>query len=129
MHAFSYLSSRSRASRVRASVADPRPAHVRAVVGIVDFASRSPFVVLAIAVLVLGALAYEARGLDVRSDLTELLPKDSPGFKAYEHQAGRAGGAATLIVIVSSPDRAHNERFVDDLASRLEELAKRRPDL
>ena len=39
--------------------------------------------------------------------------KDSPGFIAYEQQIHRVGGGATLYVIVESPDRAANERFVD----------------
>jgi predicted RND superfamily exporter protein len=103
--------------------------HLRFVTAIVDFASRRPFLVLLLAALVFAGLCVPAHAIEVRSDLTELLPKDSPGFKAFEHQAGRAGGAATLIVIVSSPDRADNEAFVDDLAVRLEELAKAKPDI
>jgi preprotein translocase subunit SecF len=67
-------------------------------------------------------IAY-TRGLEVRSDLLELLPRESPGFRAFEHQLGRVGGRSTLTVIVQSPERAKNEQFVDDLAPRVEALA------
>jgi hypothetical protein len=96
---------------------------------IVDFASRRPWFVLAAAILFSVVAGAYARGIEVRSDLAELLPRDSPGFQAYDHQAGRAGGSSMLIVIVSSPDREKNERFVDVLGERLEGLKKDRPDL
>ena len=96
---------------------------------IVDFASRRPWLVLAVAVVFTAIAGTYARGIEVRSDLAELLPRDSPGFLAFEHQAGRAGGSSMLIVIVSSPDRATNERFVDALGARLEGLKHDRPDL
>jgi hypothetical protein len=68
--------------------------------------------------LVFGASSYSQK-LQLRSDFLELLPRDSPGFKAFEHQLGRVGGGATLIVINESPDRKANERFVDALSDRL----------
>ena len=71
----------------------------------------------------MAALGAYARRLEVRSDFLELLPRDSPRFRAFEHQLGRVGGGSTLIVIVSSPDRASNERFVDDLSAKLAGLA------
>jgi predicted RND superfamily exporter protein len=60
----------------------------------------------------------------VRSDLLELLPRDSPGVRAFEHQLGRVGGGSTLIVIVESPDRRENERFIDTLASSLDTMKR-----
>ena len=53
------------------------------------------------------------------TDLRELLPSESAGLKAFEHQLGRVGGGATLIVVVESPGPAQNRRFIDDAASRL----------
>src|SRR5262249_52160078 len=57
------------------------------------------------------------------TDLRELLPRDSPGLKAFEHQLGRVGGGATLIVVAESPSRPQNERFITDLSARLEAMA------
>ncbi|MFO0676316.1 MAG: MMPL family transporter [Polyangiaceae bacterium] len=86
---------------------------------IVDFSGRHPIVVvLATLALLVGAWFYASR-IELRSDLLELLPRDSPGFQAFEHQLGRVGGGATLIVVVESPDRKQNERFVDALDARL----------
>jgi len=93
--------------------------HRRIVVWIVDAASRSPYLALALALASILAFAGCARHLEVRSDLLELLPRDSPGVRAFEHQLGRAAGGSTLIVIVESPDRRENERFIDELGASL----------
>ena len=96
--------------------------HRRIATRLVDIASRWPVFVVTVVLALTCALGTFARRLELRSDLLELLPRDSPGFLAFEHQLGRVGGGSTLIVIVSSPDRAKNERFVDDLATKLDRL-------
>jgi predicted RND superfamily exporter protein len=96
---------------------------MRRVVGrIVDASGRYPFVVLFVALCVLaGTWTFALRVLSSpHTDLRELLPTDSPGLKAFEHQLGRVGGGATLIVVAESPDRRENERFIDDLSLRLQ---------
>src|ERR1700754_3246914 len=98
----------------------------RIVGGLVDAAGRRPAIVLLLALLfMVGSWGY-ARKLELRSDFLELLPRDSPGFKAFEHQLGRVGGGATFLVVVESPDRGANEKFVDELAGSLEEQASKR---
>jgi predicted RND superfamily exporter protein len=91
---------------------------------VVNAASRFPRLTLAIALSLIAALLAIAGRLELRSNLLELLPRDSAGFRAFEHQLGRIGGRSTLLVIVSSPNRAQNERFIDDLAERLEETRR-----
>jgi predicted RND superfamily exporter protein len=96
---------------------------------LVDFGARSPLAVLGSAlVLMIASWTYASR-LELRSDFLELLPRDSPGFQAYEHQLGRVGGGATLLIITESPDRAANERFVDALGTALEAERKAHPEL
>src|SRR5438045_9477430 len=98
----------------------------RFVGGLVDAAGRRPGIVLLLSLLfMLGSWSY-ARKLELRSDFLELLPRDSPGFKAFEHQLGRVGGGATFLVVVESPDRKANERFVDELGTSLETQAEQR---
>jgi predicted RND superfamily exporter protein len=98
----------------------------RIVGGLVDAAGRRPAVVLLLSFLFMcGAWGY-ARKLELRSDFLELLPRDSPGFKAFEHQLGRVGGGATFLVVIESPDRAANERIVDDLGGALQKQADTR---
>jgi predicted RND superfamily exporter protein len=95
----------------------------RIVGGLVDAAGRRPAIVLLLALLfMVGSWGY-ARKLELRSDFLELLPRDSPGFKAFEHQLGRVGGGATFLVVVESPDRPANEKFVDELGGALEKQA------
>src|SRR4051794_36189110 len=98
----------------------------RFVGGLVDAAGRRPGVVLFLSLLFLVGCWGYARKLELRSDFLELLPRDSPGFKAFEHQLGRVGGGATFLVVVESPDRSANERFVDTLGVALETEAEHR---
>jgi predicted RND superfamily exporter protein len=85
----------------------------------VDVCAARPVLVLVAVLAALGGAWAYARQLELRSDFRELLPRDSPGYQAYEHQRGRLAGGASLIVVVESPDRAQNERFLDDLAAAL----------
>ncbi|HZU85130.1 MAG TPA: MMPL family transporter, partial [Polyangiaceae bacterium] len=97
----------------------------RAIGYIVDASGRRPLTVLAIVLCVLAVTWHFALKVlsSPHTDLRELLPTDSPGLKAFEHQLGRVGGGATLLVVVESPDRADNERFADDLGRRLQAVA------
>ncbi len=98
----------------------------RLVGGLVDAAGRRPLIVLILSALfIVGSWGY-ARKLELRSDFLELLPRDSPGFKAFEHQLGRVGGGATFLVVIESPDRAANEKVVDDLGGALQKQADTR---
>ena len=99
----------------------------RRVVGaIVDASGRRPLVVLALALCaLLGTWHFALKVLThPHTDLRELLPSDSPGLKAFEHQLGRVGGGASLLVVVESPNRSANQRFVDDLSVRLDAMAE-----
>jgi len=110
--------------RKRASGGRREEGRLRSAVGaIVDASGRRPLLVLAVAICVLVVTWHFALRvlLNPRTDLRELLPRDSPGLKAFEHQLGRVGGGATLIVVAESPDRYKNERFIDALAARLED--------
>jgi predicted RND superfamily exporter protein len=98
---------------------------LRSVVGkIVDTSGRHPLAVLLGALCVFVGTWYFAFQvlLNPHTDLTELLPRDSPALKAFEHQLGRVGGGASLIVVAQSPDKAANERFVDDLSKKLDAM-------
>jgi predicted RND superfamily exporter protein len=100
----------------------------RIVGGLVDAAGRRPVVVLILSLLFMAVSWNYARKLELRSDFLELLPRDSPGFKAFEHQLGRVGGGATFLVVVESPDRKANEKFVDDLGAVLEKQSNDRQE-
>ena len=104
-----------------------KPSAMRRVVeGVVDFSIRRSVLVILIAIGILVAANQYTTRLELKSDFLELLPRDSPGFIAFEQQLERMGGGASLNVIADSPDRKANERFIDDLTKRLEELADSR---
>jgi predicted RND superfamily exporter protein len=93
---------------------------LRPIIGrLVDAAGRRPATVLLLALGVLAATWLYARKLELRPDFLELLPRDSPGFRAFEHQLGRVGGGASFLVVVDSPEARANQRFSEDLAGAL----------
>lgn len=81
---------------------------------IVGFANRAPWVVLGVALLIGSACWWYGSHLEAHTDFLDLVPKDTPGYRAYERQLGRVGGGASLIIIAESPDRLANERYIDD---------------
>ena len=93
---------------------------------IVDASGKNPYAIVAAAFMVMVASWFYASHLELKSDFLELLPRDSPGFQAFEHQLGRTGGGASLLVIAESKDRAANEKFVDDLSGKLNEIVDTR---
>lgn len=86
----------------------------------VDLGGRRPFIVIAVAVMLMAACWTYTRNLQIRSDVMELLPRDSPGFQAFEHRLERVGGRATIVVLAEGPDRHANERLIDGLRARIE---------
>src|SRR5262249_12345143 len=95
---------------------------------IVDVSGRFPLAVLLFALVAVCATWTYASHLELRSDFLELLPRDSPGFKAFEHQLGRTGGGASLYVIVESPDRKANEKFIDKMTEQLQQVIDTRKE-
>ena len=93
---------------------------------VVGFSIRRPFLVVLIAIgILIGAKQYTTR-LELKSDFLELLPRDSPGFIAFEQQLKRMGGGASLNIIVESPDRKANERYIDEVSRRVLAVADAR---
>ncbi len=90
---------------------------------IVNFANRSPWLVLLIALLMGGACWWYGSHLEAHTDFLDLVPKDTPGYQAYERQLGRVGGGASLIVVTESPSREANEKFIDAVYDKLGVIA------
>lgn len=99
---------------------NPRSSLKRLVFALVDFGGRFPLLVVGLALATLAACWSYARKLEVRSDVMELLPRDSPGFQAFEHRLARIGGRATITVVAESPDRQANEKFIDAVGGKLQ---------
>lgn len=93
---------------------------LRMIGALVDLSGRRPWLVIGLAIAAMAGLWTYASRLELRTELRELLPSDSPAFMAYERQARRVDGGAQLIVIAESPDRGANERLIDALTEQLE---------
>ncbi|MGK3996684.1 efflux RND transporter permease subunit [Sorangium sp. So ce1024] len=99
---------------------------LRMIGALVDLSGRRPWHVIGLAIAAMAGLWTYASRLELRTELRELLPSDSPAFMAYERQARRVDGGAQLIVIAESPDRGANERFIDALTEQLEAPLRQR---
>jgi hypothetical protein len=93
---------------------------LRRVVGrLVDLSGERPWTTVLVALAAIALCGLSASRLRLKTELRELLPRDSPDYQAYEKQAGRIGGGATLFVLAESGDQRANQRFIDALAARL----------
>ena len=64
-----------------------------------------------------------ATRLKINGDFVSLLPTKSGAAQRFSRALARKGGSAsTLVVVIESPDRNANERFVDALAEKLRTL-------
>lgn len=104
------------------AIDDLRSDTKRLVFALVDLGGRSPLLVVGVALALLAACWQYTRKLEVRSDVMELLPRDSPGFQAFEHRLRRVGGRATISLVCESPDPRANERFIDAASGVLRKL-------
>jgi predicted RND superfamily exporter protein len=95
----------------------------RALFAIVDVSNRSPWLVLFLALLTGGFAWWYGSHLEAHTDFLDLVPKDTPGYRAYERQLGRVGGGASLVVVAESPERKANEKYIDDLYAKVASLA------
>ncbi len=76
---------------------------------------------LIVLLLLAPSLVLSARYfMDIHAGMEDLLPKDAPSVQALDRIHERVGGVARLNVIAHGPNRADNERFIRELAKRLE---------
>jgi uncharacterized protein len=80
----------------------------------------------ALAALVLALVCVPALVLSIaffghiEAGLQELLPPTAPSVRALNKLHALVGGKSHLAIIAGSPDRAANERFISELADRIE---------
>src|SRR5262252_7867680 len=71
----------------------------------------------------LAALAvFPVAQLELRSDLTELLPDGHPAVVALRRVAPRQISATNVVLLIASPDPAANRRFAEALRPALAAL-------
>src|SRR5450631_657299 len=79
------------------------------------------FAALVLVVSCLPALALSIAFFEhIETGLQELLPPTAPSVQALNKLHALVGGKSHLAVIARSPDRAANQRFIAELADRIE---------
>src|SRR5262249_16914843 len=68
------------------------------------------------------ALATALHGLELHTDMAELLADQHPAVLAFRGIAGRQKSASNLVMLVHSADAAKNRAFVDQLKPELEKM-------
>lgn len=88
----------------------------------VELCARHPGRLLSV-FLLLGALAiYPIAGLELHTDLAELLPDEHPAVQALRRVTPRQISSTNLVVILESPEPAANRRLAEALRPELTSL-------
>jgi hypothetical protein len=78
---------------------------------------------LLLALMVVAALAtVAALRLELHTDFTELLPDKHPAVQAFHSIFPRQKSATNMVMIIHSPDKAANYKFVDALEPEVDKL-------
>ncbi|HNN92850.1 MAG TPA: MMPL family transporter [Pseudomonadota bacterium] len=85
-------------------------------------ARRSGLMLFLLFALAVASAVTAYRGLDLRTDFTELLPDNHPSVLALRSISGKQKSSSNLVMIVHSKDRDANNRFVDGIRDKLEAL-------
>jgi uncharacterized protein len=73
-------------------------------------------------VVLVGLAFWRASRLHLKTDLVELLPQNAPAVATLRHMDQRLESVASIVVVVQSPEREANRRFVDALVPALRAL-------
>src|ERR1700742_3456068 len=96
----------------------------RAFRGLVDVQLARPFLIVLLAVITTVPAAIAARGLDLKTDFSELLPQTKPSVVELRRVSARLTSASTLTLVaeVTAPNREGLARFADALVPKLNAL-------
>lgn len=90
----------------------------------IEFSVRRAWFILGAALLVFVVSAYFTSRLDLKTDLVELLPTDSPSVLNLEKMRTRVATYSNLAVGIQSPDLKASQKFADDVAARVNQFPK-----
>src|SRR6185436_4565528 len=83
------------------------------------FSQRRPWLVLAGCAAVAAIALFFVRRLELHTDMAELLPADHPAVAAMKSLSDHQRLGQSLVVVVESPDRDADLRFLDAIKPRL----------
>ncbi len=85
----------------------------------IDMSIRRSGLIILVTIAVTAAGGFFATQLELRTDLVELLPTDSPSVVNLETMKTRVASYTNLAIAIESPDLAASQRFADDIAARV----------
>lgn len=88
----------------------------------VELAGRRPGMILLVAVVLAVLAVIPVTKLELRTDLTELLPEEHLSVQALRRIAGRQKSATNLVLVIQSPDEASNKRYAESLRPVLQNM-------
>jgi hypothetical protein len=94
----------------------------RLVTRYIRFVSKHEWFVLGVALISFVASVALSSGLELKSDLKELLPPNYQSVIELNRVLEKVGGVGSLIVVAEGLDVKANKRFMDELAVKLRDL-------
>ena len=88
----------------------------------IELASRRAGWILLAMVGLVGLALFPVLKLELRTDLAELLPESHPSVMALRRVSGRQKSATNLVLMIDSPDKEANKRFIAALKPALERM-------
>jgi predicted RND superfamily exporter protein len=84
-----------------------------------SFVERNRSRILLVALLLTGGFGFLASRLPLKSDFSELLPKNAPSLRVMDRIQERMGGVSTLVVAIEGGDWKEREKFTEEAVARL----------
>lgn len=84
------------------------------------FASRRPFVVLAVLLSIVALSGWYGSGIAIRSNLADLFPDSTPAVQVAKQAQDTLKSSAQLTVMFGSPDRAKNRALAQKVCDAVE---------
>ena len=84
------------------------------------FLVRHPWLSFLCGLIVTALMGHAASKLAIRTNIEDLFPESTPRVVRAKAARAKLARASQILLVVKSPDREANERFVDELALKLE---------
>ncbi len=82
--------------------------------------TRHALLAFLLGLMVTGGFTWAASQLSIRTNIEDLFPEHTPRVIRAKAARDKLARSAQVLLVVASPDKEANERFVNDLAARLE---------
>ena len=95
-------------------------APTRALAAYLKWMTRRPWLAFGMAMIAAATFTWAATQLDIRTNIEDLFPENTPRVLRAKAAREKLARSSQILLVVSSPDKEANERFVNDLSARLE---------